>query len=132
MNLMLGQSTSFLSQPPVTEPVGGNTDPWPVHDPGNPRVVTQHEVEKLADALEIFLAVHSDSVIGTSRVMNPLLTLWEAAHDVSDAAAEPIERMLTVLVKRQHTSHDELARMVDEVREAVRSDTPAHSVAYAL
>lgn len=132
MNLMFGPLTSFLTFPPETESVTLDTEPRPFHDPEGSLAARQHELDKLTAALETFLAVYSDSVIGRSRVMNPLLTLWEAAHDVSDAAAVPVERMLTVLVKRQHTSHDELERMVEEVREAVRSDRPALASASAL
>jgi hypothetical protein len=86
------------------------------------------ELEALDDVLASFLTDHNGTVIGRSRVMNPLLAVWEAAHTVSEAAAMPVERMLTVLVKRQHTSHDELSRMVDDVREAVRSDMGARPV----
>lgn len=75
-----------------------------------------HALYELSEALDAFVAAHNDTVIGTSRVINPLLVLWEAAHRVSEAAAAPVERMLTVLVSRQHTSHVELQRMVDEVK----------------
>jgi len=68
--------------------------------------------------LDAFLKAHNDSVIGTSHVINPLLDLWKSVHDESEAAASPIEKMLTALVRRNHTSHKELARMVDEVIKA--------------
>jgi hypothetical protein len=92
------------------------------------RLPLMSELEALDDVLASFLTDHNGTVIGRSRVMNPLLAVWEAAHTVSEAAAMPVERMLTVLVKRQHTSHDELSRMVDDVREAVRSDMGARPV----
>ncbi len=129
---MFGPSTSIRRQPLMTEPVGGDSEPGQVHEPDSSRVATQRELDKLDDVLVSFLAEHDETIIGTSRVMNPLLAVWEAAHDVSDVAAEPVERMLTVLVKRQHTSHDELARMVDAVREAVRSDVDARPVPAAV
>jgi hypothetical protein len=92
------------------------------------RLPLMTEIDTLDDVLASFLADHSGTVIGASRVMNPLLAVWEAAHTLSETAALPVERMLTVLVKRQHTSHDELARMVDDVREAVQSDMGARPV----
>ena len=77
---------------------------------------------QLGEVLSAFLSEHHDSVIGTSRVINPLLDLWAVAHEESEEVARPIERMLTVLVNRQHTSGEELARMVGEIEEAARSD----------
>ena len=79
---------------------------------------------RLEEALRIFLAEHQDSVIGSSRVVNPLLDLWDVAREESQEAAEPVEHMLSVLVHRQCTSHDELAKMADRIRQACRPDPP--------
>lgn len=112
---MLGSLTSILRQPQTlsTNQVDQLQDPERPHDtvPG-----------RLGEALHTFLSEHDDTVIGTSRVINPLLDLWAVAHEKSEAAAKPVEHMLTVLVGRQHTSGKELARMADEVAEAARSD----------
>lgn len=112
---MLGSVTSILSQALPTN----EADQEPIGD-GRREAVPGH----LGDILEAFVAEHNDSVIGTSRVINPLLDLWAVVHDESAAAARPVERMLTVLVNRQHTSGEELARMVGEIEEAARSDGP--------
>ena len=69
--------------------------------------------------LDAFLAAHDESVISTSRIINPLLDLWDFVHNESPDAARPIERLLTVLVGRLHTSSAELARMVDDVTSEV-------------
>ncbi len=114
---MFGPSTPSLEQPPVSDRSDGPPDPDAENEPRRLGATTPY---RLSEASVAFLAAHKDQVIGTSRVLNPLLELWEVAHDVSDEAAGPIERMLTVLVKRQYTSYDELVRMIDEVDVAVR------------
>jgi hypothetical protein len=112
---MLGPFTTFRT-PAVAE------GPDAPRDNGEPCTPAQIARRELGEALDAFIAAHDDAVIGISRVINPLLGLWEVAHAVSDAAARPIEEKLTVFVKRQCTSRAELARMTDDVREALRSD----------
>jgi hypothetical protein len=112
---MLGPFTTFRILP-IAE------GPEAPREPGEPATPEQIARRELGEALDAFLAAHDDAVIGISRVINPMLGLWEAAHAVSGAAARPIEEKLTVFVKRQCTSRAELARMTNEVKEALRSD----------
>ena len=106
---MFESSTATLDRQPPTTCAGDGPQNAPA-------------ASRLEEELQVFLAGHQDSVIGTSRVINSLLDLWDVAKDESQAAAGPVEHMLTVLVKRQCTSHDELARMADQVRQACRPD----------
>jgi hypothetical protein len=73
------------------------------------------QLSPLRDQLEAFLAAHQDPVISRNRIINPLLELWDVVQRESPEAALPIERLLSALAGRLHTSADELARMVEEV-----------------
>ena len=58
-------------------------------------------------------------MISKNRIVNPLLELWDVVQKESPEAALPIERLLSALVGRLHTSGDELARMVENVARLV-------------
>jgi len=70
--------------------------------------------------LAAFVAAHQDPVISKNRIVNPLLELWDVVQKESPEAALPIERLLSALVGRLHTSGDELARMVEKIQIPVR------------
>jgi hypothetical protein len=69
----------------------------------------------LREKLDSFVAAHQEPVISRNRIINPLLELWDLVQHESPEAALPVERLLSDLVGRHHTSAGELARMVDDV-----------------
>ncbi len=70
----------------------------------------------LAAALDRFEAKPRDSIMGSRRVIDPLLDLWADTQAEGPEVAGPVERLLTRLVARQYTTPAELDAMTDEIR----------------
>lgn len=73
-------------------------------------------VERLDRALTSLGAFTSDRAVPTSVVINPLLVVWDAAHEVGAEVSEPVESLLTAAVQRTTLGADELLSCSDEVR----------------
>lgn len=59
-----------------------------------------------------------ETYIPTSAVTNPLLVLWDAAHDIDPVVSSPVEHLLTALVTRTWVTPAELSATVEQVRTA--------------
>lgn len=61
-------------------------------------------------------------------LVNPLLGLWDAAHEIDPAACSPVEELLTVLLQRSIISSAEVMAVIDDVRaRAIQGSVLAHS-----
>jgi len=59
------------------------------------------------------------TVVPSRRVVRPVLELWEMADAIDSSAAAPLERLLSHLTGRRHTTTDEVAATLAEVRLAL-------------
>ena len=73
------------------------------------------DVFALEAGIAAFRAAHSSGSFSTSRTVNPLLDLWELAHQVDPTVAVPLESLLSVLVRRSLTTSVELSDTLDRV-----------------
>lgn len=74
--------------------------------------------QPLEENIDTFLASHQ-GVTSASRVISPLLEIWELANALDRSVAEPVEALLTALVTRELTTDKELAGVMGEVRAAL-------------
>lgn len=77
------------------------------------------EAQLLNEAMDRFQSAHRDGVVSVSRVINPLLGIWQLANDIDHALAVPIEQLLTALNGREMTTPQEIAATMDATREAL-------------
>lgn len=54
--------------------------------------------------------------VSASAVVNPLLSVWDAAHDLGPTVSEPVEELLTMAVQRSVITGQEIAACVEAVR----------------
>lgn len=73
-------------------------------------------VERLDRALASLGAFTTDRAVPTSVVINPLLVVWDAAHEVGAEVSEPVEALLTAAVQRTTLGADELLSCSHKVR----------------
>lgn len=73
-------------------------------------------VENLERAVGTLMDFAADKQIPASVLVNPLLVLWDAAHEVDPAVSAPVEALLTVAVHRSTLGSDELIGCLQEVR----------------
>lgn len=85
-------------------------------------------IAALQQGMDAFLSGHQDLAISASRVINPLLELWELAVKVDPAVARPVEDLLRALVGRELTTSQELAATMAEVRASLAALTVASGV----
>lgn len=72
--------------------------------------------ESLDESLDRLMAFTSEQLVPASAVINPLLIAWDAAHEVAQEAAVPIEALLTTSVQRVLLDANEIVECVEEVR----------------
>ena len=81
-----------------------------------------HEDTATTEALfgaadELAASVEGQTYIGTSKLINPLLELWEKAIAVDPEVARPIEMLLTAYnSQRSLATPDELAELARTLR----------------
>ena len=75
-------------------------------------------LERLDQAVAGLGPFLAESFIPTSAVTNPLLVVWEVAHEIDPCVSSPVEHLLTVLVARTWLTPSELTATMDEVRAA--------------
>ncbi|HZD66403.1 MAG TPA: hypothetical protein VE152_09915 [Acidimicrobiales bacterium] len=75
-------------------------------------------LEHLDQEIDSFLGAHTDTAISASRVINPLLDLWQVASAMDPSVAAPVETLLTALVQRELTTPGELQEFMDQMRAA--------------
>jgi hypothetical protein len=75
-----------------------------------------NEVQLLNEAIDQFQSEQHDGVISVSRVINPLLGIWQLANDIDHSVAVPIEHLLTALTGREITTPQEIAETMDATR----------------
>ncbi len=73
-------------------------------------------VENLERAVASVMEFAADKQIPASVVVNPLLVLWDAAHEVDPLVSVPVEALLTVAVHRSTLGSDEVIGCIQEVR----------------
>ena len=74
----------------------------------------------------------TETIIPTGQVINPLLDVWDAAHNIHPYASSPVEQLLTVLVARAWVPPAELSSTLDEVRSsALQASVLAHALTTA-
>ena len=78
-----------------------------------------NEVQLLNQAMDQFQSELRDGVISASRVINPLLGIWQLANDIDHVVAVPIEQLLTALTGREITTPREIAETMDATRAAL-------------
>lgn len=67
-------------------------------------------------AIDGLLGRSNSPYLPARSVINPLLDLWSAVHEVDPVAAIPVEDLLTALCSRHLVSSSELAVVCDDVR----------------
>lgn len=80
-------------------------------------------VERLDLALASLIPFTRERSVPTSVVINPLLVVWDAAHDVGAEVSGPVESLLTAAVQRATLGADELLACTDEVRALALQET---------
>ncbi len=80
-------------------------------------------VERLDRALASLGAFTTERAVPTSVVINPLLVVWDAAHEVGAEVSGPVEALLTAAVQRTTLGPDELVSCSDEVRALALQET---------
>ena len=74
-------------------------------------------VEQLRFAVSAFLADLNDETVSASRLINPLLNLWQLATSVDPTAAAPLEELLSVVSYRNLIARSELNEVLGRVLE---------------
>lgn len=80
-------------------------------------------VQRLDQALATLGQFTRDRAVPTSAVINPLLVVWDAAHEVGEEVSSPVEALLTAAVQRTTIGSDELVSCVEEVRALALQET---------
>lgn len=92
---------------PVTDPVAR-----PLQYPEVPA----GSVENLDRALALLMEFTNQSSVAASFIVNPLLSVWDAARDVGTEVSAPVEALLTVAVHRSSIGADEIRGCAMDVR----------------
>lgn len=71
------------------------------------------------EGMEVTEATLSGVVVPSRRYVPAVLELWEMADAVSAEAAAPLEALLRHLVRRQHTTRDEISAAFAQARQAL-------------
>lgn len=106
-----------LTVPQCSEP--------PLEDHGQPErpEYSPERIERLEHSLRSLSDFARDRIVPTSLVVNPLLLVWDAAHELDPGVAAPVEGLLTVAVQRTTLEADELFHCIDEVRALILQHT---------
>lgn len=83
----------------------------------------QEDVQRLDRALATLGQFTRDRAVPTSAVINPLLVVWDAAHEVGEEVSSPVETLLTAAVQRTTLGSDELVTCAEEVRALALQET---------
>jgi hypothetical protein len=75
----------------------------------------------LLEAVEVLETTLTVAVVPSRRLMGPVLEMWDRADVVGPATAAPLERLLSHLMVRQHTTREEIRAALAEVRRTLES-----------
>ncbi|HET6809423.1 MAG TPA: hypothetical protein VFH50_00265 [Acidimicrobiales bacterium] len=75
----------------------------------------------LLEAIEVLEATLTAAVIPSRRLMSPVLDMWDQADVVGPATAAPLERLLSHLMVRHHTTREEVRATLAEVRRTLET-----------
>lgn len=76
----------------------------------------EEKLLKLEEAIADLVPYLAEETVSASLMINPLLLVWDGAHDLGPAVARPVETMLTALVHRSTVSTGEVLSLMDETR----------------
>lgn len=68
------------------------------------------------EVLETTLTGAAAAVVPSRRLMGPVLDMWDQADVIGPATAAPLERLLSHLMMRHHTTREEVRATLAEVR----------------
>lgn len=70
----------------------------------------------LIEAIEVLETTLTAAVVPSRRLMGPVLEMWDRADVIGPAPAAPLERLLSHLMVRHHTTREEVRATLAEVR----------------